>query len=65
MRFAVTTARAERVQSDVEPGQEYRDLLQQQEEVWLKRYNQFLSDYNKWLPAFLKEHGYELNDGQK
>lgn len=33
------------------------------EGVWLKRYNQFLSDYDKWLPAFLKEHGYELNDG--
>jgi membrane associated rhomboid family serine protease len=47
-------------------GSDSRDLSQidAKEEVWLKRYNQFLSDYSKWLPAFLKERGYELNDGQ-
>jgi hypothetical protein len=22
----------------------------------------FLSDYSKWLPGFLKEHGYELGE---
>jgi len=31
----------------------------------LARYNQFLSDYGKWLPAFLKEHGYELSGGDR
>lgn len=44
-----------------------RDLrpIDEKEEVWIKRYNHFVSDYSKWLPGFLKEHGYELNGGQR
>jgi membrane associated rhomboid family serine protease len=35
------------------------------EEDWLERYNQFISEYGKWLPGFLKEHGYELSGGDR
>ena len=34
--------------------------LDSQQEALIDRYNQFASDYGKWLPGFLKEHGYEL-----
>jgi membrane associated rhomboid family serine protease len=34
-----------------------------EEEDWLDRCNQLLSDYSKWLPGFLKAYGYELNNG--
>jgi rhomboid protease GluP len=28
-------------------------------------YKQFSLEYNKWLPEFLKEHGYELGEGRR
>ena len=34
--------------------------LASEEDALADKYNQFASDYGKWLPGFLKEHGYEL-----
>jgi rhomboid protease GluP len=39
--------------------------LDQKENELVDRYNQFASDYAKWLPGFLKEYGYELNSGDR
>lgn len=36
------------------------DALAGEEEALRKKYNEFVIDYYKWLPGFLKEHGYEL-----
>jgi hypothetical protein len=36
------------------------EALAQQEEILSNRHDEFMSDYNKWLPGFLKEHGFEL-----
>lgn len=36
------------------------DALAKEEEILRNRYDEYLSDYNRWLPGFLKEHGYEL-----
>lgn len=36
-------------------------LVEKQGEV-IDHRGQFLLDYNKWLPGFLKEHGYELGE---
>ena len=52
---------------------EQRDILEQssrnnrndsrnEENRLIGNYKQFLSEYNKWLPGFLKEHGYELRE---
>ncbi|MEK6321741.1 MAG: rhomboid family intramembrane serine protease [Acidobacteriota bacterium] len=38
--------------------------LAREEEMLRNSHNQFLSDYGKWLPGFLKEHGYELGEGK-
>jgi membrane associated rhomboid family serine protease len=40
-----------------------KDDLSQEEGKVIDQRNQFLSDYSKWLPGFLKEHGYELSEG--
>jgi membrane associated rhomboid family serine protease len=37
--------------------------IDEQVDSLVARYNLFVSDYSKWLPGFLKEHGYELNSG--
>jgi len=37
--------------------------LANEEDALIDHYNQFASDYGKWLPGFLKEHGYELGGG--
>jgi|GEM_PF-524816 len=37
--------------------------LDQEENNLVDRYNQFASDYAKWLPGFLKGRGYELTSG--
>jgi len=39
--------------------------LNSQQEALIERYNQFASDYGKWLPGFLKEHGYELGGSDR
>jgi len=39
-----------------------RDSLRQEEVVVISQRGQFMSDYSKWLPGFLKEHGYELGE---
>lgn len=39
--------------------------LNTQQEALIERYNQFASDYGKWLPRFLKEHGYELGGSDR
>jgi membrane associated rhomboid family serine protease len=39
--------------------------LDQEENSLVDRYNQFASDYTKWLPGFLKGRGYELNGGDR
>jgi membrane associated rhomboid family serine protease len=42
------------------------DRLIQEERELRDRYDQLRSDYGKWLPGFLKEHGYELrNNGDR
>jgi membrane associated rhomboid family serine protease len=38
------------------------EALVSEEEALRERHNQFESDYIKWLPGFLKEHGYELRE---
>jgi membrane associated rhomboid family serine protease len=43
-------------------SQKNRDRLSQEEEAVIHQRGQFLSDYSKWLPGFLKEHGYELGE---
>ncbi|MEK6287447.1 MAG: rhomboid family intramembrane serine protease [Acidobacteriota bacterium] len=39
-----------------------RNSLIAEEEMLKNRYNQFLADYGRWIPGFLKEHGYELGE---
>jgi rhomboid protease GluP len=39
-----------------------RDRLTEEEGEVIDQRGQFLSDYSKWLPGFLKEHGYELGE---
>lgn len=39
-----------------------RNPLIAEEEMLKNRYNQFLADYGRWIPGFLKEHGYELGE---
>ena len=39
-----------------------RNKLSQEEKALIDQRGQFLSDYSKWLPGFLKEHGYELGE---
>ena len=39
--------------------------LETQERALIDHYNQFASDYGKWLPGFLKEHGYELGGSDR
>jgi len=39
-----------------------RDKLSQEEKALVDQRSQFLSDYSKWLPGFLKERGYELGE---
>ena len=36
--------------------------LAKEEETLRNRYSEFVSDYTKWLPGFLKKHGYELGE---
>lgn len=38
------------------------DALDKKEEALIERYSQFSSDYSKWLPGFLNEHGYQLGE---
>ena len=40
-----------------------RDKLSQEEKALVDQRGQFLSDYSKWLPGFLKEHGYAISEG--
>ncbi len=40
------------------------DALATEEEGLRNRRAQFLTDYGKWLPDFLKEHGYELGESK-
>lgn len=40
------------------------EALAREEEMMRNRFNQFVSDYYKWLPGFLKEHGYELGQSK-
>ncbi len=35
-----------------------------EEEDLSRRYGDFVTDYDKWLPGFLKEHGYELGQSK-
>lgn len=35
-----------------------------EEETLRNRYSEFVSDYYKWLPGFLKKHGYELGENK-
>ena len=35
------------------------------ERALASRYYDFVQDYSKWLPEFLKEHGYELKSGDR
>ena len=39
-----------------------RNKLSQEEKALIDQRGQLLSDYSKWLPGFLKEHGYELGE---
>ena len=39
-----------------------RESLRRQEDALIDQDRQFLSDYEQWLPGFLKEHGYELRE---
>ena len=39
-----------------------RERLRQEEDAVIDRAEQFVSDYSKWLPGFLKERGYELSE---
>lgn len=39
-----------------------RNALVADEEMLRNRYNKFLADYGRWIPGFLKEHGYELGE---
>ncbi len=39
--------------------------LSQEEKAVIDQRNQFLSDYNNWLPGFLKEHGFELGESHE
>ncbi|MFY9558252.1 MAG: rhomboid family intramembrane serine protease [Blastocatellia bacterium] len=41
------------------------DGVKEREGVLIERYNQFVADYSKWLPGFLKEHGYELEGRER
>jgi membrane associated rhomboid family serine protease len=45
-------------------GAKNRDALAREEESLRNRFSEFLSDYNGWLPGFLKEHGYELGQSK-
>ena len=40
------------------------EALAQQEEILSNRHDEFMSDYNKWLPGFLNEHGFELGQSK-
>jgi membrane associated rhomboid family serine protease len=40
------------------------DSLASEEGMLRNRRDQFVIDYNKWLPDFLKEHGYELGESK-
>jgi len=40
-----------------------RDKLGQEQAAVRNNHGQFLSDYRKWLPGFLKEHGYAISEG--
>ncbi len=44
-------------------GAKNRDKLSQEEKALVDQRGQFLSDYSKWLPGFLKEHGYAISEG--
>jgi hypothetical protein len=43
-------------------GSKAREGLRQQEVELTGQAEQFLRDYQKWLPGFLKDHGYELQE---
>jgi membrane associated rhomboid family serine protease len=43
-----------------QPSSKNLSALANEEDALIDHYNQFASDYGKWLPGFLKEHGYEL-----
>ena len=38
------------------------DKLDREEDTLIEQYSQFRSDYDNWLPGFLKEHGYEVGE---
>ena len=44
---------------------ENRNKLGRREEALIERFNQFQTEYGKWLPGFLNEHGYELDQGDQ
>jgi rhomboid protease GluP len=46
-----------------QPGSKDRERLRQEEDDVRNQAKQFASDYEKWLPGFLKERGYELREG--
>ena len=39
-----------------------RDKLSQEQAAVRNNHGQFLSDYRRWLPGFLKEHGYAIGE---
>ena len=39
-----------------------RNTIIRDETAVIERYNRFSSEYSKWLPGFLNEHGYELGE---
>lgn len=39
--------------------------IDSKEAALASRYYEFVSDYSKWLPEFLKRHGYELKSGDR
>jgi hypothetical protein len=40
-----------------------RDKLSQEQAAVRNNHGQFQSDYRRWLPGFLKEHGYAISEG--
>ena len=46
-------------------GSESRNTVGRREDALNERYIQFTVEYNRWLPGFLNEHGYELESGDK
>ncbi len=42
-----------------------RNMLRRREDALADRYNQFQTEYSRWLPGFLNAHGYELESADR